>query len=287
MKPSPFDYAVPATLVECLELLSDESRDIRVLAGGQSLMPMLNLRLAHPDLLVDINRIPELTAYSIRPSGLAVSATARMADLESDPAVATASPLVAEALTLIGHRAIRSRGTVCGSIAHADPAAELPAVAVALDAEVVLISAAGERRLAATEFIQGPLITAIAATELIREVLFPAWRPGSGWAIAEFSRRHGDFAVGGAIAILSVEGGVVTSASVTAFGLAGRAQRLPVLESTLVGAVASPALAATAEQQTLEQVEVWDGAGASGQYRRRLASGLVGRALRQALGRVA
>ena len=196
MKPPPFEYHAPATVEEACSLLASLD-DAKVLAGGQSLMPLLNFRLARPAHLVDINRIGGLDRIYERDGGVAVQALVRQAAVEDSELVARLCPLVSAAMRLVAHRVIRNRGTVCGSIAHADPASELPAVLLALDGHVVARSASGERRIPAGQLFHGVFETALAPEELLVEAWFPkSPRP---FAILEESRRHGDFALAGVV----------------------------------------------------------------------------------------
>ncbi len=196
VKPAPFGYHAPATVDEACALLAS-LEDAKVLAGGQSLVPLLNFRLARPQHLVDINRIPHLERIYERDGGVAVQALARQAAVEDSELVARVCPLLVAAVRLVAHRVIRNRGTVCGSLAHADPASELPAVILALGGQVVARSSRGERVIAADAFFGGVMETALASDELLVEAWFPA-SPGP-FAIVEESRRHGDFALAGAV----------------------------------------------------------------------------------------
>jgi CO/xanthine dehydrogenase FAD-binding subunit len=203
VKPAPFEYSAPATVAEALELLADGGDETKVLAGGQSLVPLLNFRLARPARLVDVNRIEELS--SIRRCGgqLLIGALTRAATLERSPLVAAHWPVLREAVRQAGHPQIRTRGTVGGSVAHADPAAELPAVLTALDARFVVRSVRGERTLRADELFLGFLTTALAADELVVEIQVPPVDEGAGTAFVEYARVHGDFALAGAAAVVS------------------------------------------------------------------------------------
>lgn len=196
MKPAPFEYHSPASVAEAVSLLGS-LEDAKVLAGGQSLIPLLNFRLARPANLVDINRLEELSRVYERDGGLAVGAVVRQADLESHPLAAERCPLLPLALRLVAHPVIRNRGTVCGSLAHADPAAELCATLLALDGRVVARSERGEREIAAADLFRGPMDSALEPDELLTEAWFPS--TGSKVAIAEEARRHGDFAMAGAV----------------------------------------------------------------------------------------
>ncbi len=196
MKPPPFEYHAPSTVAEALDLLAT-LEDAKVLAGGQSLIPLLNFRLASPAHLVDINGIAELDYIQERDGGVAIGAGARQSDVEEDKTVRRICPLLAQALGQVAHPVIRNRGTVCGSLAHADPAAELPAVLLAAGGEVVARSVRGERRIAAEDFFKGVFDSALRPDELLVEAWFPA-TPGPV-ALVEESRRHGDFALAGAV----------------------------------------------------------------------------------------
>jgi carbon-monoxide dehydrogenase medium subunit len=195
MKPPPFTYHAPASIAEAVELLAT-LEDAKVLAGGQSLVPLLNFRLARPAHLVDVNRVPGLDGVRARDSGFAIGATVRQADAERHPLLRERCPLVPLALRHVAHAAIRNRGTICGSLAHADPAAELPAVLLALDGHVVARSARGERAIAAADLFVGTFETSLEPDELITEVWFPA-HDAASVALVEESRRHGDFALAG------------------------------------------------------------------------------------------
>ena len=196
MKPPPFEYHAPGTVEEACELLG-LLEDAKVLAGGQSLVPLLNFRLARPAHIVDINRVGGLDRIYERDGGVAVQALARQADVEDSDLVAHACPLLSDAMRLVAHRVIRNRGTVCGSIAHADPASEIPAVLLALGGNVVVRSSRGERTIAADQLFAGVFETALAPDELLVEAWFPAFR--GPHAVLEESRRHGDFALAGVV----------------------------------------------------------------------------------------
>ena len=268
MKPARFDYVAVASTDEALDALADEAK---VLAGGQSLVPLLNMRLARPSLLVDVNRVPGLDRVELD-EAVRIGALARQADVLASPAAA-AVPLLAAALRHVGHPATRSRGTIGGSLAHADPAAELPAILLALDGEVVARSRTGERKIAAEAFFTGPFTTALRADELLTDVVLP--RPDSRpFGFAELSRRHGDFALAGAIVLLR-------PARLVLFGLGGAPERAPVAERALdEGAPAAEvAEAATRDLSPVDDVH------ADGAYRRRIAAVLVRRAIQEARSR--
>ncbi|OGK95725.1 MAG: molybdopterin dehydrogenase, partial [Candidatus Rokubacteria bacterium RBG_16_73_20] len=210
MKPAPFDYHRPATVDEAVALLDRHGPDTKVLAGGQSLLPMMKLRLARPTALVDINRVRELAYVRAADDGLAFGALARLDELESDE-VRRRCPILADVARDIAHAAIRHRGTVCGSLAHADPAAELPVAALVLEADLVATGPRGSRVIPAREFFVTYLTTALGAGEMLTEARFPALAPGSGWSFLELARRPGDFAIVSAAAVLDVDRrGVIT-----------------------------------------------------------------------------
>jgi len=287
VKPPKFAYADPDSLSETLELLAAHGDGAKVLAGGQSLMPLLNFRLARPELVIDINRVRELHNSDLDGAGgVRVGATVRQRELERSPALRRANPLLAEAMPLIGHFQIRNRGTVCGSLAHADPAAELPAVALALDAEMTVHRRGGSRTVAANDFFEGYLTTCLAADELLTEVSFPPWNARDGWAIEELVRREGDFALAGIVVRLSVAGGTCAEARVVAFGLAGRPQRLMKSEQAMLGSGAGQAINEI-EAVVRSEVEVDDDVHASAAYRANVAGALAERALARAWERAA
>lgn len=203
MKPPPFGYAAPTSLAEAASLLAEHGEDAKVIAGGQSLIPLLSLRLSRPSFLVDLNRVPELGTVE----GSTLGAMVRHRTLEKSADIARAVPLLAAAAPHIGHQAIRSRGTIGGSISHADPAAELPAVALALDAVLTVTSAArGDRDISAAEFFQGYFTTALEPDEILVRVRFPEAAPGTRAAVEEMARRHGDFAMVAAMVSLAPDG---------------------------------------------------------------------------------
>jgi aerobic carbon-monoxide dehydrogenase medium subunit len=218
MKPPAFQYASPTTIPDAVALLTEHAGDdVRVLAGGQSLVPLMNFRLAHPGFLVDLRRVAGLDAMRVDGHVLVIGAMVRQATAERSAEVALGAPLLAEALGHVAHPPIRNSGTVVGSIAHADPAAELPAVALAMDAEMTAVGPQGERRIPAADFFQGPFTTALGADEILTEVRLPRF-PG-GHAFVEFSRTHGNFAVVGVAALVAVTGGRVTRAALAASGV--------------------------------------------------------------------
>src|ERR1700760_1911454 len=188
MKPSRFEYRAPETLDEAVALLA-ENPGAKPIAGGQSLMPILAFRLASPDLLVDLRRIPRLDAIVIDGDGVRLGAKVRWRDIERDPRLASAHPLLRASIEHVAHYQIRNRGTVGGSLAHADPAAELPGLVMTCEAEIVVVGSAGERTIKACDFFQGPLMTALRADEIITRIRFPAWPAQRRFGFCEFTRR--------------------------------------------------------------------------------------------------
>ncbi|MCC6222978.1 MAG: xanthine dehydrogenase family protein subunit M [Thermoleophilia bacterium] len=288
MKPAPFDHVAPGSIDEAVSALASGGDDAKILAGGQSLVPLLSLRFAQPSLLVDLNRVSEL-AY-VRPAddgGLAIGAMTRTHQLEVDPIVAERIPLAAEAAPLISHRQIRNRGTIGGSIAHADPSAELPAVALALGATLVSRSPRGERQTAAADFFRGYFTTALEADEILTEVRFPPARPGTGSAVLEVSRRAGDFALVGAAATVTLDDGACASASVVVFGVADRPVAVPAAAEVLRGGPVTAESARAAGAAVCAAVEPGSDIHATGAYRKQVAGVLARRALGIAAGRAA
>ena len=282
MKPPAFEYVAVASTEEAVAQLAAHGDDARLLAGGQSLMPILNMRLATPGRLVDLNRVGALSYIVERRGGVAIGAMTRQRTAERSELVATAVPLLAEALPWVGHTAIRNRGTIGGSLAHADPAAELPAVAVCLDARFTVRGEAGERTLAAREFFRGYLTTALAPTELLAEVWFPSALPGTGAAWIEFARRHGDYALVGVAAVVTLEGSTVRRASLAVTGVDGVPVRAIDAERLLIGAPLSAESMAAAAESVRRTLEPQDDIHATAAYRRHLAGILIVRALTRA-----
>jgi aerobic carbon-monoxide dehydrogenase medium subunit len=281
LKPAPFVYHAPVTLPEALGLLATLP-DARALAGGQSLMPMLNFRLLAPQHVVDLNRIDGLSFIREEPGAVVIGAMTRQRDIEKSEIVARRLPLLAEAIMLVGHRQTRNRGTLGGSLAHLDPSAELPAVALALDAELTLESSRGSRRLAMSEFPKGMLSTALAADELVTEVRMPTWPERQGYAFVEYARRHGDFAVASACALVEVKESGILKASLTLGGVGPVPLRMPSVEAALVeGRSIEESVKACASVEALDDptYPAW--------YRQHLAVTLARRALEQALKRAA
>ncbi len=283
MKPAPFQYFAPTTLDETLALLAEHGDSAKALAGGQSLVPMMNFRLVTPATLIDLNRVQELAYIQRRDGGLALGAMVRQRQLERDPAIARAAPLVAETMPFIAHAQIRNRGTLGGSLAHADPAAELPAVMVALDAELTLTRRDGARRIGAEDFFVGLFTTTLEPTELLTQVTIPRMPPRSGWAFQEMSRRHGDYALAGVATTLALdERGVCQEARIVLLGLGTQPVHARDAAALLLGsrptlqAIKAAAHAVDAEIDPATDIH------ASAQFRRHLARVLTQRALETA-----
>jgi len=235
MKPAPFEYHRPASLAETFDLLDRYGDDGRLLAGGQSLVPALNLRLAAPRAVIDINRIPDLDTIRVTAGGLVIGALARQEALERSPLVREHAPLIAAAIPHVGHSAIRARGTLGGSLALADPAAELPACAVALGATIRAGRRGGFRDIAADEFFRGIYTTALVPGEIVTEILVPRAAAGWRWGFDELARRHGDFALAGLAAGASITAGAVAELRLVFFGVGARPVRARRAEAALAG----------------------------------------------------
>jgi len=282
MKLPAFEYAAPATLGEALSLLA-ANPGAKALAGGQSLIPTMAFRLAAPPMLVDLGKLTELAHISVDASGVRLGARVRWRDIEDDARLASAHPLLVEAISHVAHYQIRNRGTVGGSLAHADPAAELPGIAVTCDAQIVVAGAKGSRTIAAREFFTGALSTVLADDELITELRLPAWPAKRRWAFEEFSRRRGDFALAGVAAFYDLDGTRVVNAHVGVIGACHRPHRVPRAEEALNGR-AIDANAIQAAARALEAaLEPPSDLHASAVYRRSLAGTLLERALMRTL----
>jgi aerobic carbon-monoxide dehydrogenase medium subunit len=285
MKPASFEYHVPSTIDEAVDLLGQLGDDAKVIAGGQSLVPMLAMRLSVFGHLVDIGRIHELRGVSRRNGSLVVGAATVDVVLEKDTEVAATVPLLAEVTPMIGHFQIRNRGTVGGSLAHADPAAEYPAVAIALEAQMEVASARGTRVVPAADFFAGVWTTTLEPDELLTAVHFPVWNGRCGFAAEEFARRHGDFAIAGAVAGVELDAdGVVARAAIAMFGMGPTPVRAVSAERALVGSLASAVDRREVGRLAVSDVEeAPSDLHASASYRSRVAAALVARAWSRAL----
>jgi aerobic carbon-monoxide dehydrogenase medium subunit len=278
-----FEYHAPRTVDEVLALLAEHGDEAKVLAGGQSLVPLLAMRLARPGHLVDVNEVGSLSGISSADGVVSFGATTRERTAESSALVAQRLPLLAEALPQIGHVSIRNRGTIGGSVAHADASAELPAVAVITGAEMVIRSARHQRVVAADQFFLGHFTTAIDDDELLTEVRVPEGPAGAGWAFREVTRRHGDFALVGVAAMVALNAaGQIAEARLCLFGVADRAIRAALAEASLAGAEPTTATFAAAAAEAVEDLEPASDVHGSSEFRRHLAGVTVRRALEAA-----
>jgi aerobic carbon-monoxide dehydrogenase medium subunit len=284
VKPPPFAWVRADSVDAALNHLARHGDEARVIAGGQSLVPLLNFRLARPSVLVDLAHVTELSFIRSDDGRLAIGAMTRQRELERSDLVGRSCPLLPRCLRHVGHLQIRNRGTVGGSIAHADPAAELPAVAVVLDADVVVAGSGGRRTIPAREFFLGPLTTALEPEELVVALSVPV-RPGALTAFREVARRAGDFALAGVAASLELDAkGVVSRASLAALGVAGTPVRLPAAERALEGRPLGPEAGREAASAAAGEVDPPADVHANGEYRRQLVATLVSRCVKDLSG---
>jgi CO/xanthine dehydrogenase FAD-binding subunit len=278
VKPAPFKYASPESIQEATAVLDQYGDEAKILAGGQSLIPLMNMRLARPEVLVDINRIPDLDGIE-RNGGLTIGATARHAAVMKSPEVTGYAPILAEAMRHVGHVGIRTRGTFGGATAHADPASEIPAIVLALDGEVVVTGPSGERTIRADEFFVSTFTTELGDNELVTAVRLPYQTDQAAWSFHEISRRHGDFALVGVAAVAELDGsGKVAKARIALSGVADTPVRATDAEDALVG----QSLADGAEEAgrlAEQQLDPSSDFHASSTYRKQVARALVTRAL--------
>jgi aerobic carbon-monoxide dehydrogenase medium subunit len=284
MKPPSFDYACPATIGEAVALLAAHGGDAKPIAGGQSLMPMLAFRLAAPALLVDLRKLGELRLIKISDAGVSLGAMVRWRDILGEPRLRQAHPLLVAAVRHIGHYQIRNRGTVGGSLAHADPAGELPGIAVTCEAEIIALGKAGPRVFAAADFFRGALTTALGPDQIITEIRFPKWPRQRRFGFREFARRRGDFALAAAAVMFDDPAQKFRNVRIGAIGVADRPIRLAEVERALEdrpiseAAIAGCAVAASAAVNPADDIH------ASGAYRKTLIGVMVERALRDTIG---
>jgi aerobic carbon-monoxide dehydrogenase medium subunit len=282
MKLPPFDYACPTTLPEAIQLLASND-DAKAIAGGQSLVPMLAFRLSQPSLLVDLRKLADLRGIRISDAGVTLGAMVRWRDIEDDERLETAHPLLKAAISHVAHYQIRNRGTVGGSIAHADPAAEMPGIAMTCDAEIAVVGKSGAHVIQAADFFQGALTTALTTDEIIVEIRLPAWPAGRRWGFQEFARRRGDFAMAAAAVFYDQDArGKARNTHVGVIGVGDRPLRLTTVEDVLNGQTIDEATIAKADAATSAAVEPQDDIHASAAYRRALVGTMVERALRSA-----
>jgi carbon-monoxide dehydrogenase medium subunit len=282
MKLPPFEYACPTTISEAVALLASHGGEAKPLAGGQSLVPMLAFRVAAPSLLVDLRKLGELRQIGIGEAGVTLGAMVRWRDILDDPRLRAAQPLLVAAVEHVAHYQIRNRGTVGGSIAHADPAAEMPGIVVTCEAKIAVVGKAGARVIDAADFFQGPLMTALKPDEIVTEIRFPPWPAKRRFGFQEFARRRGDFALAAAMLFYDDDGGRAKNAHVGAIGVSDRPLRLTAVEDVLNGSKIDEAIVAKAEAAAAAAVDPADDIHAGGAYRKALLGVMVERALRGA-----
>ena len=285
MKPAPFEYFAPTTIDEAVSLLA-EQEDAKILAGGQSLVPVMNFRLARPSVLIDLNRIKELFYIRAQNGGLAIGAMTRQRSVERDASIARIAPLVTETMPYVAHPQIRNRGTFGGSIVHADPAAELPAVAIALGAKMKLRSKQGERLEDARNFFTGLFSTTLLPTELLTEIVLPAMSPRTGWAFTEVARRHGDFALAGVVCTVTLDSkGKGAGARIVLMSLGDKPIDAQNAAKALMGETPNATAIEAAANAVDAEIDPQSDIHASAAFRRHLACVLTRRALETAVAR--
>ncbi|MFY9769425.1 MAG: FAD binding domain-containing protein [Xanthobacteraceae bacterium] len=285
MKLPSFDYACPATIAEAIALLAAHGGEAKPIAGGQSLVPMLAFRLTAPTLLVDLRKLSELRQIKITDAGVTLGAMVRWCDILNEPPLRQAHPLLVAAVEHIAHYQIRNRGTVGGSLAHADPAAELPGIAVTCDAGIVALGSAGPRVIAAADFFRGALMTALRPDEIVTEIRFPAWPRQCRYGFREFARRRGDFALAAAAVTFDEIEKKFRNVRVGAVGIGDRPMRVAAAERALEGGEMTEATIAGCAAAASAAVDPADDIHASAAYRKTLIGVMVERALRDAAGR--
>ena len=279
MKPAAFDYVVAESVEAAVAALAAADGEAKIIAGGQSLVPMLNFRLLRPSILVDVNRIPDLAFIEERRDAIAIGALARHYRLETSPVIARHLPVLAEAMRHVAHLAIRNRGTIGGSLAHADPAAELPMIALLLDATLHVVSPAGARTIPARDFFLGALTVDLAPDEMVTRITVPKLPAATGWGFAEVARRSGDFALAAVAVTVSVHDGAVGEARIAMTGVDETPRRASEAEALLAGHALTPDLINTAIAAVRAGVNPPTDLHASSDYRRHLVGVLAGRAL--------
>jgi CO/xanthine dehydrogenase FAD-binding subunit len=282
MKPAAFEYVVADSVEGAVAALAEAAGEAKILAGGQSLVPMLNFRLLRPAVLVDINRIPGLAFIDDVGHAIRIGALTRHFQLETSPLIASHFPVLSCAMTHVAHLAIRNRGTIGGSLSHADPAAELPLIALLLDAELQLAARKGGRRVAAHNFFRDALTVDLADDELLTEIVLPKLPVATGWGFEEVARRSGDFALAAVAVTLTVAGGAVKEARIALTGVGPTPLRVTDAEALLAGAAVESTLTARVIEAVRAVIEPETDLHASSDYRRHLAGVLTGRALNAA-----
>jgi carbon-monoxide dehydrogenase medium subunit len=283
MKLPPFEYACPVTIGEAVALLAAHGGEAKAIAGGQSLVPMLAFRMAQPSLLVDLRKLPGLNAIKIGADGVRLGALVRWRDILDDKRLDAAHPLLKAAVAHVAHYQIRNRGTVGGSLAHADPASEMPCIAVTCDATIAVTGKAGARSIKAADFLLGALTTALAPDEIITEVHLPAWPAKRRFGFQEFARRRGDFALAGiALHYDPDAGGKAGNAHIGVFGVGDRARRLETAEAALNGRTVDEATSVKVGEAAAAAVDPQEDIHASAPYRRALTGTMAERAVKMA-----
>jgi len=285
MKPAAFEYIVSDSVDMAVASLAQAGGDAKIIAGGQSLVPMLNFRLLRPSVLVDINRIPDL-AY-VREDGnvIRVGALTRHHQLETSPLIAAHFPVLSEAMAHVAHLAIRNRGTIGGSLSHADPAAELPMMALLLDAELRIVSSAATRTVAARDFFRDALSVDLAEDEIVTEIVLPKLPPNTGWGFEEVARRSGDFALAAVAVTLALSDGRIAQARIAMTGVAPTARRVAEAERLLIGQRLDDGVGSDVIEAVRAAAEPPTDLHASSDYRRHLVGVLAARALAAAWSR--
>jgi carbon-monoxide dehydrogenase medium subunit len=284
VKPATFEYHAPASVADAVGLLAEHADECKPLAGGQSLVPMLALRLTRFEHLIDLNRVPELVGVTRVDGSVRVGAMTRQRAVERDAEVASATPLLSRAMPFIGHSQIRNRGTVGGSIAHADPASELPAVALALGAEMEIASVGSSRTVPAAEFFEGTWTTCLGDDELLVALHVPVWEGRCGFAFEEVARRSGDFALAGVAAAVQLDGsGAVQRAALGLLGMGSTPMRAPQAEESLLGRVPTASDLDEVAELAIADLDPTDDVHATAEYRRRVGAHLVRITLERAL----
>jgi len=285
MKPAAFEYVVANSIEQAVAVLAQAGGDAKILAGGQSLVPMLNFRLLRPAILVDINRIPDLAFIEDVGDAVKIGALTRHHQLETSPVIAKHFPILSYAMTHVAHLAIRNRGTIGGSLSHADPAAELPMMALLLGAKLHIISGRGKRIVEAREFFLDALTVDLAEDELLTEIHLPKLPPHTGWGFEEVARRAGDFALAAVAATITMSAGAMKEARIALTGVAPTPVRASEAEALLVGQKSETKLMAHVIEAVRAAIEPETDLHASSDYRRHLAGALAGRVLAAALQR--
>jgi aerobic carbon-monoxide dehydrogenase medium subunit len=284
MKLPAFDYASPATIEEAVALLAARSGNAKIISGGQSLVPMLVFRLAAPELLVDLKRLQGLNRIIIGEDGVHLGAKVRWREIEDDERLKGAHPLLVEAIRHVAHYQIRNRGTVGGSLAHADPAAEMPGIAITCDAELTIVGPKGKRIDKASDFFKGSLTTSLAPDEILTDIKLPPWSAGRRWAFLEFALRRGDFAMAGVALHYELLEGKIADIHIGAIGVGDRPLRLHTAEVALNGQRPDDAAIENAVKAARESVDPPSDIHAPAEYRRALLGTLLARALRRSAG---